>query len=30
MSKVDILAFDQITMFELACAVLIFALFRPE
>ena len=30
MSKVAILAFDQIAMFELACAVEIFALPRPE
>jgi AraC family transcriptional activator FtrA len=30
MSKVAILAFDQISMFELACAIEIFALPRPE
>ncbi len=30
MSKVAILAFDQIAMFELACAIEIFALPRPE
>jgi AraC family transcriptional activator FtrA len=30
MSKVAILAFDQIATFELACAIEIFALPRPE
>ena len=30
MSKVAILAFDQIAMFELSCAIEIFALPRPE
>ena len=30
MSKVAILVFDQISMFELACAIEIFALPRPE
>jgi AraC family transcriptional activator FtrA len=30
MTKIAILAFDQIAMFELACAVEIFALPRPE